>query len=270
MPTEPTTAKLCTVCGIDCSGRPRIKDQQGRYICKECFDKAKQTRQTQKAPPPVAAAAATAAAPTEGDNSFLLDLGSKESTGIAGTKPCPECGRAVPANAVICVGCGFNLATGKRLQVKVVKAKQQKEEKESKPTSPILGPWAVTGAFAAISIGLFVYGLSDKNAMGLYTLGLWGVSAIVFIGTIVLGFMDEPAAGLKLLLPIPCVVVLFFSGFLFYILLLFGLFYHPYWVYARSDNKYVQGIWSVTALNWILWVAFVAQKVSEIMEQYKG
>src|SRR5437763_236971 len=119
---EPTVAKLCTVCGIDCSGKPRIKDQQGRYICKECFDKAKQTRQTQKNPAPVAAAvAAESAAATEGDNSFLLTLGTKESTGLKGTKPCPECGRAVPTDAVLCIGCGYNLATGKRVQVKVVK-----------------------------------------------------------------------------------------------------------------------------------------------------
>src|SRR5215831_19131612 len=109
MTADPTTTtKLCTVCGIDCSGKPRIKDQQGRYICKECFDKAKQTRQTQKNPAPAATApAAGTDVPTEGDNSFLLDLASaKESTGLKGTKPCPECGRAVPTDAVICIGCG--------------------------------------------------------------------------------------------------------------------------------------------------------------------
>jgi len=130
MSADPTTAaKLCTVCGIDCAGKPRIKDQQGRYICKECFDKAKQTRQTQKSPPPAAGApAATVAVPADGDNSFLLAMGSKESTGTAGTKPCPECGRAMPTNAVICVGCGFNTSTGKRLSVKVLKAKKEKAQ----------------------------------------------------------------------------------------------------------------------------------------------
>jgi hypothetical protein len=270
MSADPTiAAKLCTVCGIDCAGKPRIKDQQGRYICKECFDKAKQTRQTQKNPPaPAPVAEAKAAVPAEGDNSFLLDIGSKESTGIAGTKPCPECGRAVPAQAVLCIGCGYNLSTGKRLQVKVIKAKQPKEAKESKPVSPLLGPWPVTAVFAAITLGLFGYGMTDQPMMGMYTLMLWGMSAIVFIATIVMGFMDEPAAGFKLLLPIPCIVVLFFSGFLFYILLLFGLFYHPYWIYARCQNLYMRGIWTVTAINWLVWVIFVAQKVSEVMEQF--
>ena len=123
------------------------------------------------------------------------------------------------------------------------------------------------GVYAAVTLGLFAYGMTDTPMMGIYTMVLWGLSAIVFLGTIILGFMDEPAAGFKLLLPIPCVVVLLWSGFLFYILLLFGLFYHPYWVYARSDNKYVQGIWTVTAINWLLWVILVAQKVSEVMEQ---
>jgi|ERR1051325_3207666 hypothetical protein len=269
------SAKLCTVCGIDCAGRPRIKDQQGRYICKECFDKAKQTRQTQKNPPPPAGSAPAeteaVGAAAEGDNSFLLNLGStKESAGIAGTKPCPECGRAVPASAVICVGCGYNLSTGKRLQVKVIKAKQPKgEAKESKPLPGALGPWPVTGAFAAITIGLFAYGMTDPSIMGIYVLAVFAISAIVFISTIVMGFMDEPAAGFKLLLPIPCVIVLFFSGFLFYVLLLFGLFYHPYWIYARCGNLYMRGIWTVTALNWLILIIFAAQKISEAMEQFK-
>src|SRR5436190_11991087 len=125
---EATVAKLCTVCGIDCSGKPRIKDQQGRYICKECFDKAKQTRQTQTNPVPAAVGTAgTAEAPTEGDNSFLLDLAStKGSAGLQGSKPCPECGRAMSTNAVICIGCGFNTGTGKRVPVRVIKAKKAK------------------------------------------------------------------------------------------------------------------------------------------------
>jgi hypothetical protein len=40
---------------------------------------------------------------------------------------CPECGRPLTGNPVICIGCGFNVKTGKRLSVKVERAKKQKE-----------------------------------------------------------------------------------------------------------------------------------------------
>jgi len=128
---EAVATKLCTVCGIDCSKRPRVKDQQGRYMCQECFDRAKQTKQVQKAPPPPVPDASSKAAEAAllNDNSFLLDLGSSKTAEVSGgTKVCPECGRGMSANAVVCIGCGFNSQTGKRLSLKVEKAKKSKSE----------------------------------------------------------------------------------------------------------------------------------------------
>lgn len=115
------TAKVCTVCGLDVSNKPRVKDAAGRYMCQDCFNKAKATRGAQTAPkaPPKPAPGALSADPT--DNSFLLDMGSKKSRAEQGTVPCPECGRALDPSSVLCIGCGLNLQTGKRLQVKVHK-----------------------------------------------------------------------------------------------------------------------------------------------------
>lgn len=31
-------AKACVVCGVDCTGRPRVKDPKGRYYCRACYD----------------------------------------------------------------------------------------------------------------------------------------------------------------------------------------------------------------------------------------
>jgi hypothetical protein len=182
MSAEPTTSsKLCTVCGIDCAGKPRIKDQQGRYICKECFDKAKQTRQTQKSPPAAGAPAEAAAIPADGDNSFLLAMGSKESTGTAGTKACPECGRAMPQNAVICVGCGFNTSTGKRLSVKVIKAKKEKG-----------APGAASKAVDASSAMLFsVIGGCIGGAIGA---AIW--AAIAYFTQLEIGWIAWAVGGL--------------------------------------------------------------------------
>lgn len=33
-----TREKRCTICGVDCNGRPRMKDPSGRYFCRPCYD----------------------------------------------------------------------------------------------------------------------------------------------------------------------------------------------------------------------------------------
>jgi hypothetical protein len=167
MSAEPiVSSKTCTVCGIDCSGRARVKDQQGRYVCKDCFDKVKQTKQALRNPPAPAAGSVAAneaaSAATDGDNSFLLDMGSKESTGIAGTKGCPECGRAIPANAVICIGCGYNLTSGKRIPVKVIKAPKGKKSDDGGVASGAVGlgssaVFCVVGGLIGGSIGAAIW-----------------------------------------------------------------------------------------------------------------
>src|SRR5437868_2788930 len=35
---------------------------------------------------------------------------------IARGNPCPSCGRSVPADSVLCVNCGHNLKTGKKIK----------------------------------------------------------------------------------------------------------------------------------------------------------
>jgi uncharacterized membrane protein (GlpM family) len=110
-----------------------VKDQQGRYMCQDCFDKAKQTKQVQKAPPPAPkpTSAAVADLPVNlNDNSFLLDMGGKPAE-KSGLKTCPECGRGMSANAVVCIGCGYNSQTGKRVSLKIEKAKKVKEGRSS-------------------------------------------------------------------------------------------------------------------------------------------
>jgi hypothetical protein len=54
-------AKTCVVCGVDCSGKPRVKDPQGRYCCQPCFDTAEARK------------ANVAAAPRVDDEPFRID-----------------------------------------------------------------------------------------------------------------------------------------------------------------------------------------------------
>lgn len=39
---EPSFSKTCVICGQDCSKRPRVKDQRGRYYCKACHEKRRE------------------------------------------------------------------------------------------------------------------------------------------------------------------------------------------------------------------------------------
>jgi len=123
------TPKICSICGIDVSNKPRTKDPSGRYVCAECIDKAKQTKQVLKNPPKPGTAkpAVRAASDGEGDNSFILDIGAS-SAGTKGGKACPNCGRGLSQDSVVCIGCGYNANTGKQIQVKVVKAKKDKQK----------------------------------------------------------------------------------------------------------------------------------------------
>jgi len=41
-------AKICEICHRDCSDRPRTKDEQGRYFCRECAERAKQAHRLQQ------------------------------------------------------------------------------------------------------------------------------------------------------------------------------------------------------------------------------
>ncbi len=123
-------AKPCAVCGIDCTGRPRVKDQQGRYLCNDCYELAKQTIQVQNAPPlgPIAAPEpspfdAPLPEPQPADMTVVLD--------DANDKPresrCPECGRPLKSRHIVCVACGYDTETGKRLRMKVRRLRRSRE-----------------------------------------------------------------------------------------------------------------------------------------------
>lgn len=116
--------KICIVCGEDCADRPRIKDGRGRYACKAC----------------AAAKRGGGAAVDQGGDDGLIPL--DEGVGVAGgvasveqlvraaesdAEPmgmrsmdgCPKCGTAVMPEQVLCVSCGTDLRSGKKLKTDV-------------------------------------------------------------------------------------------------------------------------------------------------------
>lgn len=108
--------KLCTRCGTDCAGKPRMKDQRGRYTCQACVDQlmAKKASAGRGQSAEGASEKATAVAPSEPDGFDVFDLAPdpKESK----TAPCPNCGKPVSAQAAVCVACGFSKQLGRLLR----------------------------------------------------------------------------------------------------------------------------------------------------------
>lgn len=129
--------KICRYCQKDCAGKPRLKDEQGRYACKSCHEAALAARgPANTARPPAAALAPAAVADTDDDPFADLRTLGEEPIAVAGAsaggggggggdggiggrggaglmRGCVGCGAPLAADAVICVGCGTNQASGK-------------------------------------------------------------------------------------------------------------------------------------------------------------
>lgn len=219
-----TAAKACSICGIDVSGKPRAKDAQGRYVCQDCLNKARQTQDVQKNPPqPKAVSQAKPQAEVLGDNSFLLGMGAKNSVAETGTKPCPECGRALTSEAVICVGCGYNFERGKRMQVKVVKAKAEDGAKDQGQKAS-LGeqPWTVAAIVCVAFGGLIALGVFMPDYSMVIMGVAWGFGVIMGLWALVAAFSDSVVQGVLVLL-VP-----------FYIL---------YWMIFKCENAMLRALW---------------------------
>src|SRR5262249_14600655 len=94
--------------------------------------------------------------------------------GVSGglDRPCPNCGKRLPPGTGLCIGCGFNLRTGKKAPKKTYE--------------PMARHWE-TGLSPAARIGLFGLGLGLTVAGGMAALVLGG-SAFLPVAS-VLGFV---------------------------------------------------------------------------------
>lgn len=132
--------KPCARCGVDCTDRPRVKDEKGRYFCRECYDRALNQMASlivETAPAVPIAPKQTAAPATPGDLDGPADLlgvvdshdghteGHDNSAAVEAAtgayelatpdrqanipmKECPSCFREMRAREAVCPHCGFN------------------------------------------------------------------------------------------------------------------------------------------------------------------
>lgn len=151
------SAKICVHCKQDCSNKPRAKDATGQYACKTCLDRLA----AQPAAAPVAAKAVSAASPAkvaqpaapaigDGFDEPPIDFTTPAEAGpTAAFIPCGGCGSPVQPGSAICLGCGFNLKTGKRRKTKVSKQLVTGEEVADALTKDNPLMWVVGGAVGA-------------------------------------------------------------------------------------------------------------------------
>ena len=119
-------AKACAICGTDVSDQPRIKDSKGRYACKPCAEKKARAAKAKKQ----ARAKTPAPAPAPGGAS-MMEQWMSDSTegqialGAIEQPTCPNCEHPMMPDSVVCMGCGTNVQTGKKLRTQIKKADKE-------------------------------------------------------------------------------------------------------------------------------------------------
>ena len=282
--SESAGGKTCVVCGKDATDRPRVKDGQGRYFHRDCYEAAKQKLQARKSVVTRAAPAAAAApapsraakpaparvpaaaavpraqpvaksppkpAPADNADDLLTQLSSLESSAAsveAGAATfCPSCGQVIPGGGIICVGCGFNIKTGKRVamaSVALPKAKAAKPggKKGGAGASGILGqPW-VFGAGPALFFLIF-FGVSKASPS---LVGAYWIACLVFgfgvgIWALVKAFGDSALRGILCLCLTP---------------------YSLYYVFGVNDDSRLKYAYGASLFSAVLYVVLVGGQIA--------
>ncbi len=250
MSTAPSgpAVKQCCLCGADCSDRPRIKDAQGRYACRECAERARAKRAPAAPPPPVPSAPRPAASAHAGGFDMLDGLQQTDDGRLLGKdqKPCPSCARAMPADGVICVQCGYNVATGRAQRTRIVQEKAPKQAR-SRPSVGEL-PYGWIGLVFSILLAGAAFAFMDNNTALLAVMAIASAAALVgLIAAVVEAFASEETgwAIVGILTP--------FLGCTGLAML--------YYVYVKSDSGLAKGLYLP---------AGVASAIAQILLQQNG
>jgi ribosomal protein L37E len=238
---QPNTApKSCASCGIDVTNRKRTKDAQGRYYCEDCVARAKTAKAVANPPPAVkanqqAVSSATKVSASD-DNAFLLEMGGS-AIAMKGTVPCHECGRALTEGTVICTGCGYNLQTGKRLAVKVVKTKAAKDESGG-GESLMENAFALSMIYIIVVVGLLGGAFFEPLLLALSGVSLFIASFGITIATIVMAWKEDgPGWGLA------CI----FCGIAQLV-----------WILTKCDDDRLKALYGTTIFISIIWYGVLA------------
>ena len=153
---QPSQAKICGICGRDCSAKPRIKDPKGTYFCRECYEAALQQKHAGEKPAEPPPEADLNPLALEQEPEILEDLVAQAApaptSADASAHTCPKCGAPCGLTAVICTSCGYNLQTGE-------------ESPALPPGPPVLKTYSGGGGTWPIVIGVISIVLGGGGAL---------------------------------------------------------------------------------------------------------
>ncbi|HZW05510.1 MAG TPA: hypothetical protein VFF65_00180 [Phycisphaerales bacterium] len=147
-----TATKVCSVCNVDCANRPRVKDELGRYTCKQCVERASAAGQQR----------------ADDDGLDLRAAAMMEARSEAAELPeaesCPKCHGFMAASQRLCTRCGYDRKRGAKVMTRVEQVKEQKSDwlskrRESQRTDRAVGiaVWSLCIALlTAFCIGFYV------------------------------------------------------------------------------------------------------------------
>lgn len=249
---ESTVQKSCTVCGVDCSNKPRTKDTQGRYVCKECLQRAqaahraKQDAGERKGTIASGAASGAAVSHDHGDNAFILDIVEPPKF-REGQMPCPSCGKGIKDGQVLCTSCGFNVKTGERALVNVLQPVEIRDKSERNKGGGgftlNIHP-AVFGVIPLLVLGVMLFAtfsMQNEVLLGATIVGIVGYLVISWLIMIVDAFRSGEGGWGVGLLAIPLLPVV--TAFLGTRIRIFGaasVIGVVYWLYVECENAAVK------------------------------
>ncbi len=248
--------KVCIRCQEDCSNRPRVRDPQGRYVCKRCLQKAVDQKHGGPADAkPSRQRSTPKPAPVEQpmfedvDTDFLasyqdqpegMAMPAQQQSGPMRT--CLNCKQPMPADGVVCMQCGYNAQTGRKMKTRTIKTKQPKARKE-KVSGGVADAQTAIGTF--MIFGLIVVGL---------VIGSWNSMSVMNL-SFKLFFFFTLISGIAL------VVCAFKDSLLDGVLSLFLWPWLVFWVFFRSGNPGVMALFGIQVMTALGWIAILIRAV---------
>lgn len=223
-------AKICEICHRDCSDRPRTKDEQGRYFCRECTERAKQAYRLQQSgstdlgsTPPVAL---PPPAP-EADDDFQINVDDIRTA--PPPRPKPQVVVEDPEEEEV----GVSLSDAGPLVRHVFKGMPEFFSQ----------PWVTFAVPTIVFLVLYSAARHDPNAAVVF----FGMSALyattIGLLVVVLAFCEGVGTGL-LTLCLP--------------------FYVLYFVYLVNENRFVKALYTAMLLDMAL---FFTLNIQQLLQQ---
>lgn len=149
-----------------------------------------------------------------------MHVPTQAAGGTASGRNCPSCGKAIPRGIIVCKDCGYNLATGKKIEVAGFGKRAGSGAWYASPYPYLALLFVVLGIFYYLGQSSSTFRLAFLGAVVLYMLAVW-------VTVRVLAFRESVGTGFMVL----CVP-----------------FYELYFVFGVNENDTVKFLYAVEIL----------------------